>query len=151
MSEDRRGAQLLEVAERMSRATNAHDVDALTDCFTSDYRSIWPLHPARSFSGIEQVRSNWQQIFGAVPDVSTRIVGSAVGGDTLWTEWEFTGTRRDGESFLMRGVVIYQIDGDKASEARFFLEPVEDAADDPSAAVRRLVGAEDDGLHGSAS
>lgn len=151
MTDDGRGVKLLDVADRMSRATNAHDLDALADCFTSGYQSIWPLHPARSFSGIAQIRRNWEQIFSSVPDVSTRIVGSAADGDRLWTEWEFTGTRRDGEAFHLRGVIIYRIEGERASEARFYLEPVEEGPDDPTSAVRDMVGADADNAPRSAS
>lgn len=129
------------VAERIYRATNAHDLDALTDCFTSDYESVWPVHPARTFVGTKQVRRNWEQIFDSVPDVRTEIINSAVSGDDVWAEWEFAGNRLDGDPFLMRGVTILRVQGDRVSHARFFLEPVEADAEEVNAAVRRLVGA----------
>lgn len=128
------------VLDRINRATSDHDVEALVACFTDDYESIWPQHPARTFAGTEQVRQNWTQIFASVPDVKTEIVDHVVSGDDAWAEWEFAGHRLDGSPFLMRGVVIVHVEGDRASSARFYLEPVDAAPDEAGPAVRRLVG-----------
>ena len=93
----------LAMIDRLATSTNAHDVDALVDCFAADYRNETPAHPARGFTGREQVRRNWQQIFAAVPDLHAVVLRSAVAGDTVWSEWEMSGTRRDGTAHLMRG------------------------------------------------
>jgi ketosteroid isomerase-like protein len=134
------GAGPYATVERIKQATNAHDLDALTDCFTSDYESAWPVHPARSFGGTEQVRRNWGQIFNSVPDVKIDVLDFVESGDDIWTEWEFAGNRLDGEPFLMRGVTIMHVRDGRATHARFFLEPVEADAEEVNAAVRRLVG-----------
>ena len=55
------------VLARLERAANAHDVDALVACFAPDYRNDTPVHPERSFTGREQVRRNWEQIFAFIP------------------------------------------------------------------------------------
>ncbi|MEP7054809.1 MAG: nuclear transport factor 2 family protein [Actinomycetota bacterium] len=127
--------------ERLLQATNAHDLDALVDCFNGDYRNETPTHPARSFAGPEQVRKNWQQIFGYVPDVSARVVGRAVDGTELWSEWEMSGTRLDGTPHLMRGVIIFGLRDGRASSARFYLEPVDAAATTVDEAVSHQVHA----------
>ena len=57
------------------------------------YRNMTPAHPERGFTGREQVRRNWEQIFAAIPDLSAEILSSAVDDDTIWTEWEHRGTR----------------------------------------------------------
>jgi hypothetical protein len=44
---------------RLTAAQNAHDLDGMLACFHEDYRSEQPLFPARTFQGIEQVRTNW--------------------------------------------------------------------------------------------
>lgn len=44
------------VSERLMQAMNAHDLDAEVACFRDDYRSEQPAHPARTFTGREQVR-----------------------------------------------------------------------------------------------
>lgn len=126
------------VLERLMRVTNAHDIDALVDCFTEDYRNETPVHPARSFTGRAQVRVNWTQIFTAVPDIESAVLSSVEHGDTVWSEMEMRGTRRDGAAHLMRGVIIFRVDGDRIAAARFYLEPVDHGDADVTAAVRAL-------------
>ena len=46
------------VSERLVQAMNAHDLEAHVACFRDDYRSEQPAHPARTFTGREQVRQN---------------------------------------------------------------------------------------------
>lgn len=125
------------MVERLRVATNAHDLEALVSCFAADYRNETPAHPARGFTGRDQVRRNWEQIFAAMPDISAELLGCAVDGDTAWTEWEHRGTRPDGSPHLMRGVVIFGVRGGTASWARFYLEPVQADGDNADAAVRR--------------
>lgn len=125
----------------LERATNEHDLDRLVDCFADDYRNETPAHPARSFRGREQVRSNWRQIFAAVPDLHAQVLGSTVDGSAVWSEWEMSGTRPDGVAHLMRGVVIFEVDDQRATSARFYLEPVDRSDTDVNAAVRADVGA----------
>ena len=120
------------VLERLLKAVNAHDLDGLVSCFAGDYVNETPAHPQRGFRGSGQVRTNWAQIFASVP---------AVDGDTLWTEWDISGTRPDGTAFLMRGVVVFGITGACIASARFYLEPVEEISGDVDAHTRRVVGA----------
>jgi ketosteroid isomerase-like protein len=127
------------VVERLRRATNAHDLDAVAACFAVDYRNETPVHPARGFSGRDQVRRNWERIFTAVPDVAADLRQLAVDGDTVWTEWEHTGTRPDGSPHLMRGVVIFGVRDGAVASARFYLEPVDDRPGGVDSAVRRQV------------
>lgn len=125
------------MVERLCAATNAHDLEALVSCFATDYRNETPAHPDRGFTGRDQVRRNWEQIFAAVPDVTAEVLRSVVAGDTAWTEWEHSGTRHDGSRHLMRGVVIFGVRGGQAEWARFYLEPVDAGGDNADAAVRR--------------
>jgi hypothetical protein len=37
--------------ERLSRATNDHDLEALVNCFAPDYVNETQAHPARGFGG----------------------------------------------------------------------------------------------------
>jgi ketosteroid isomerase-like protein len=125
------------MARRLCQATNDHDLPGLVACFAPGYRNVTPAHPQRGFTGREQVRRNWEQIFAAIPDLSTEILGSAVDGDTVWTEWEHRGTRPDGSRHLMRGVVIFGVADGLAGWARFYLEPVREDGDNADAAVAR--------------
>jgi len=128
--------------QRLVAATNAHDLDALVDCFTPDYRNETPVHPERNFAGREQVRLNWEQMFHFVPDISVRVPRCCTDGDTIWSEWEMAGTRRDGSAHHMAGVILFGLRHRQASWARFYLEPVESGGGDVNAAVQRQVQSE---------
>ena len=127
------------MVDRLVRATNDHDIDALAACFAEDYENETPAHPARSFRGREQVRRNWEQIFGFVPDVRAEVLRRAIDGDTVWTEWQMTGTRRDGTAHHLCGVVVFGVGGGVARWARFYLEPVDEGAGGVADAVREQV------------
>ena len=126
--------------DKLLASVNGHDLEGLVNCFADDYVNQTPAHPPRGFRGREQVRRNWTQIFGTIPDIQARVPGTAVDGQTLWTEWEMSGTRADGEPFLMRGVVIFDFTGALISSARFYLEPVENTSGDVEEAVIDAVG-----------
>ncbi|MGB0093941.1 MAG: nuclear transport factor 2 family protein [Solirubrobacteraceae bacterium] len=125
--------------DRLLQATNDHNLDALVACFAEDYANQTPAHPARGFRGRAQVRSNWEQIFAFVPDLRAEVTRSTVDGDVVWSEWEMTGTRRDGSAHCMRGVVIFGVGNGVAQWARFYLEPVDFAGGTVDDAVRRQV------------
>jgi len=120
-------------------ATNRHDLDALVACFADDYVNETPLHPAQGFSGNAQVRRNWAQIFSFVPDVEARVMRSAVDGDVVWSEWEMTGTRKDGTAHRMSGVILFGVQDGLIQWARFYLEPVDAGSASVDEAVRRQV------------
>jgi ketosteroid isomerase-like protein len=134
---DERGAG--EVVDRLRHAVDDHDLEALVGCFAPDYVNETPAHPARGFRGQAQVRKNWEQIFAAVPDIKATVRWT-VDGDTVWSEWEMRGSRRDGASHLMRGVVIFVVGEGQVTWARFYLEPVEEGGGGIDEAVRRGVG-----------
>lgn len=122
---------------RLCGALNAHDLDGLVACFAADYRNETPAHPERGFTGRDQVRTNWRDIFAAIPDVHAEVLRVAVDGDTVWSEWEHRGTRPDGSPHVMRGVVIFGVADGVATWARFYLEPVQEGGDDVDAFRRR--------------
>jgi ketosteroid isomerase-like protein len=126
--------------ERLLRAVNAHDLDALVSCFAEDYLNETPAHPQRGFRGNEQVRRNWTQIFAGVTDLRADVPRHVLDRDRLWTEWDMSGHRADGAAFGMRGVVIFGIDGPTIRSARFYLEPVEEASGDVDAHTVRVAG-----------
>jgi ketosteroid isomerase-like protein len=109
---------------RVVDATNAHDVDRIVECFVPDYVNATPCHPARGFTGRDQVRRNWTAILAGVPDLVACVLDEQVAGDRVWSEWQMRGTRADGTPHLMQGVMIFEVDGDRARSCRFYLEPV---------------------------
>jgi hypothetical protein len=64
-----------------------------------------------------------------------------VDGDTVWTEWDMSGTRRDGAAHLTRGVSIFGVRQGRLAWVRFYLEPVEESSGDVDAHTRRVAGA----------
>src|SRR4051794_25999923 len=126
-------------ALKLRDATNSRSVPQVVACFADDYVNQTPAHPSRGFTGKDQVRRNWTQIFAAVPDHTATLVGSAQDGDTVWTEWEMQGTRADGTPHRMCGPIVFTVRDELASAARFYLEPVDDGSLDADAAVRRIL------------
>ena len=122
---DTHGTSPSDVVERIVEATNAHDLDALVECFALGYVNQTPVHPSRGFVGREQVRRNWAQLFAAMPDLHCDVLASAVDGPHVWSEWEMRGTRPDGSAHLMRGVMVFEVGGGMVQSVRFYLEPVD--------------------------
>jgi ketosteroid isomerase-like protein len=128
------------VLERLVDAVNRRDLDALVECFADGYVNETPAHPARSFVGREQVRRNWTAIFAGLPDVTASVLRSTTDARTVWSEWHMRGTRADGATHEMAGVVLFGIDDDdRAAWGRFYLEPVEQGGVDVDGAIRRTV------------
>jgi ketosteroid isomerase-like protein len=130
----------LAVVERIRDAINAHDLDDLVDAFDSDVVSETPAHPQRTFRGADQVRRNWEQIFAGVPDLHADLLGEVARGDTVWSEWDWRGTRRDGSAHRMRGVTILRVKEARAVSVRFYMEPVEEHGPGSGEAARRIIG-----------
>ena len=128
----------LSVIERLRDAINAHDLDALTACFVSDYDSVFPAHPDRAFRGQEQMRANWTRIFGGVPNIHATLIGHTTDGETAWAEWEWRGTGRDGGPFHQRGVTVQGVRDGRIAWARLYMEPVQEGQGN-DAAVRQAV------------
>ena len=133
---------MLSVVTRLRDAMNEHDLEALVDVFDPDFVSEAPAHPQRTFRGADQVRRNWEQIFAGVPDLHADLLDAVVEGDTVWSEWDWRGTRRDGSPHRMRGVTIQRVKDARAVSVRFYMEPVDEGGPGPGEAVRRLVTGE---------
>ena len=133
-----RGAALL---DRLVTAACGRDLDALVGCFAPDYRNETPAHPAQGFTGRDQVRRNWEQIFAVMPDLTATVLRSACDGGVVWPEWSMTGTRGDGIGMQMAGVVIFGVRGGQFAWARFYLEPVQAGGPDVNETVRQRAGA----------
>jgi len=128
------------LADRLVRATNRHDLAALVGCFAPDFVNETPAHPARSFSGSDQVRRTWSQIFASVPDLRADVLRRVVDGDSAWIEWEMKGNRADRSRHIMRGVTIFGAKQGHFAWVRFYLEPVDLGSAGIEEAVRGHLG-----------
>ena len=109
---------------QVQQAINQHDLEALVACFASGYESEFPAHPGRAFRGHAQLRANWSRIFSLVPDIHAELLCASEDGETVWTEWEWGGTRVDGLPFLQRGVTIQGVRDARIAWVRLYVEPV---------------------------
>ena len=123
---------MTKVIERLNAALNEHDIDAFVACFVPDYDSVQPAHPDRAFTGSEQVRKNWSEVFAGVPDFRSELIAITAEGDTVWSEWHWQGTGLD-----MAGVTVMGIRDDLITWARLYMEPVEQG-EGIAAAVREM-------------
>lgn len=128
------------IIQRLNNAINQHDLEAFVGCFASDYQSEQPLHPNRAFTGVEQVRKNWSGLFANVPDLRSQLLRFAVTGDTVWSEWQWQGTRLDNHAFNMRGVIIFGTAKGRITWGRLYMEPVEESSEDIDTSVRKMTG-----------
>jgi hypothetical protein len=110
------------VIERLRSAWNTHDLEALVDCLHADYESINPLHPERNFWGREAARCSWRAVFDAVPDLRAELLRSTTNGDSVWTEWRWSGEHVAGHAFSAGGVMVFGLDGDHLRWARVYTE-----------------------------
>jgi ketosteroid isomerase-like protein len=131
------------VIGRLTAAQNAHDLEGMLACFHEDYRSEQPLHPARTFQGIDQVRANWSALFDAIPDFHADLVRSAVDGDTVFTEVHWTGTKADGTPLEERGVIVMGVTDDRVAWGRLYADEVEREGAGIDAVVRRMAGTDE--------
>jgi ketosteroid isomerase-like protein len=134
------GSDPLSVLERLRDAQNAHDLEAMVDCFDENYRSEQPIHPARTFQGREQVRRNWSALLEAIPDFHAELLRSAVDGDTGWAEWRWTGTKVDGARFEEAIVIIAGIRNGRIAWARLYGDEVEREGAGIDETVQRVAG-----------
>jgi hypothetical protein len=122
------------IVERLNAALNAHDIDAFVALFADDYDSEQPAHPDRAFRGSEQVRKNWSEIFAGVPDFRSELIRASADGDTVWSEWHWTGTGLE-----IAGVIVLGVRDERIAWARLYVEPVEHG-EGIEAAVREMAG-----------
>jgi ketosteroid isomerase-like protein len=131
------------VVDRLAAAQNAHDLEAMLACFHEDYSSEQPLFPARTFTGIEQVRANWSAVLDGIPDFHAEVLRSAVDDDTVFAEVHWTGTKANGTPLDERGVLILGIHDDRIAWGRLYVDEVEPEGDDIDKTVRHMAGTDD--------
>jgi ketosteroid isomerase-like protein len=128
----------LETVQRLHSAMNQHDLETFLACLDPDYRSEQPAHPARGFDGRDQVEKNWSALFEGIPDFHAELLATARDGDTLWSEWHWTGSRTSEAPLDMRGVTLFEIKNDRIVSARLYMEEVEASGAAIDETVRRL-------------
>lgn len=60
-----------------------------------------------------------------MPDLHSELLRFTVKGETVWSEWHWQGTRLDGSSLNMGGVIIFGTGNGHITWGRLYMEPVE--------------------------
>ena len=128
------------VMNRLTAAQNAHDLERMLACFHEDYRSEQPLFPARTFTGVDQVRANWGTLLGAIPDFHAETLRSAADGDVVFSEVHWTGTKADGTALDERGVIVMGVRDDRVAWGRLYVDEVAGESAGIDAVVRGMAG-----------
>ena len=117
---------MLPIIERLLDAINSHDAARVADCFTENYQCDMPLHPSRSFTGRARVLENYLAIFARLPDLRATVFRSCQDGSGCWwSEWEMSGTSREGVPSVMTGVaIILSVVDQRIEHTRFYLDAV---------------------------
>lgn len=124
---------------KLKDAINSHDIESFVSCFDENYFSEQPVHPDRTFKGVEQVRKNWASNFNEIPDFSAQLIRYAIHDDSVWGEWEWKGTRKDNSSMFMRGVLIFGVQKNRITWGRLYIEPVEVSGKGIDAAMKEVM------------
>ena len=117
---------------------NEHDMEGFLACIDPAYRSAQPVHPNRGFDGRDQVEKNWTAIFEGIPDFHAELLDVATEGNTVWSEWHWTGTRAGASPLNIRGVTIFGIEKGLIVSGRLYMEEVELDGEDIDETVQHM-------------
>ncbi|MES2847670.1 MAG: nuclear transport factor 2 family protein [Bacteroidota bacterium] len=91
-------------------AFNAHDVKAIMSHMTEDCvfeASAGPDVDGEKFTGQEQVRVAFENVFASFPDAHWGSARHFISGDRAFSEWLFTGTKADGTKVEVTGCDLF--------------------------------------------
>lgn len=99
-------AASVETLKAIAQAFNAHDLDAIMECFADDCSLDMPRGPepwGQRFVGKAAVRERLATRFKGLPDVHYSDDRHWVSGDRGVSEWLLTGTTPEGRRVRVRG------------------------------------------------
>ena len=91
-------------------AFNAHDVKAIMSHLTEDCvfeASAGPDVDGEKFSGQQQVKKAFEDVFATFPDAHWGTARHFIQGDRGFSEWIFTGTKADGTKVEVTGCDLF--------------------------------------------
>lgn len=91
-------------------AFNAHDIKGIMSLMTNDCvfeASAGPDVVGEKFTGQEQVKKAFEDVFTNFPDAQWNNPRHFIAGDRGVSEWTFTGTRKDGTKVEVTGCDIF--------------------------------------------
>lgn len=91
-------------------AFNAHDIKAIMSHMTDDCvfeASAGPDVDGEKFTGQEQVKKAFEDVFATFPDAHWANPQHFVSGDRGFTQWTFSGTKADGTKVEVTGCDLF--------------------------------------------
>ena len=111
------------VIQRMDQAMNHHDLRLLADCLDPNYRSERPCRRG-VWVGRDKAVKSWSTIFHRIPNFQAHLIRCADNGESIWTEWHWSGDQINGVRFEVQGVIIVGVEHDCITWGRLYMEPV---------------------------
>ncbi len=99
-----------EFLQSFADAFNAHDTRAIMSHMTEDCvfeASAGPDVNGEKFTGQEQVRKAFENVFTVFPDAKWSKATHFISGDRGFSEWIFTGTKPDGTKVEVTGCDLF--------------------------------------------
>ncbi len=106
----------VETLRQLVTAFNKHDLDAVMSFFANDCVLQMPRGPdpwGQRYVGKAEVRKGLATRFEGIPDLHYNDDKHWVSGDRGVSEWELTGTTRDGRKIRVRGCDLFQFSDGK--------------------------------------
>jgi steroid delta-isomerase-like uncharacterized protein len=96
--------------QSFANAFNDHDVKAIMSHMTEDCvfeASAGPDVDGQKFSGQEEVRKAFEEVFATFPDAHWGQARHVISGNRGFSEWIFTGTKTDGTKVEVTGCDLF--------------------------------------------
>lgn len=97
-------------------AFNAHDIHAIMSHMTEDCifeASAGPDFDGEKFSGQDEVKKAFEEVFDTFPDAHWSHPRHFISGNRGFSEWLFTGTRKDGIRIEVTGCDLFTFQNGK--------------------------------------
>jgi ketosteroid isomerase-like protein len=106
----------IDLLQSFADAFNAHDINAIMSHMTADCifeASAGPEVNGQKFTGQAQVRRAFEDVFATFPDARWSNPRHFISGDRGFSEWTFTGTKKDGTKVEVTGCDLFTFKDDK--------------------------------------
>lgn len=78
---------------RVFEGINAHDLDALRECWAPDATERFP---DRTLHGPGELSAHFEGLFAALPDLHMDVIATVEDGETVFARWRLTATHTGG-------------------------------------------------------
>jgi ketosteroid isomerase-like protein len=110
MAQSNNKVVITDFLQSFADAFNAHDIKAIMSHMTDDCvfeASAGPDADGQKFIGQEQVKKAFEDVFAIFPDAHWSNPRHFIVGERGFTEWIFTGTKKDGTKVEVTGCDLF--------------------------------------------